>query len=150
MRKQCKRRIRPASEPAMVRLSTNPEVGIAERLAIQAMRGGWSDYHNSYKVLADCHGILMIGLRRKKDHSLDGFLQACQIAMMNIYDRYIETKRVGATGDELAMLEVMVDTAEDFWKRQSSTALEIAINALKLVRKSQIEENKRKKERLAA
>ncbi len=142
MRKQSKRRIRPESEPAMVRLICNPEIGIAERMAIQAMRGGWSDYHNSYRVLADCHGILTIGLKRKKDHSLDGVLQMGLIALLNVYDRYEKTKKVGATGDELSALEVLVDTAEDFWKRQSSTALEIAIATLRRVRESQMAERK--------
>lgn len=144
MRKQSKRRIRPASEPAMVRLAMNPEIEVTERLAIQAMRGGWSDYHNSYKVLADCHGILTIGTRRKNDISLRGVLQASQIALLNIYDRYFKTKKFGATGDELHALEMLVDVAHDFWARQSSTALEIAIDALRIVRKHQYEDAKRK------
>jgi hypothetical protein len=96
--------VRPASEPALVRLATNPEIGIAERMAIQAMRGGWADYQNSYRVLADCHGILTIGLQRKKDTSLDGVMKLAMIAMLNVYDRYIKTKKVGATGDELQAL----------------------------------------------
>ena len=152
MRKVCKRRIRPASEPALVRLANNPEIGIAERMAIQAMRGGYADYHNSYRVLADCHGILTIGLKRKKDSTLEGILKLGMIAMLNIHDRYGKTKRIGATGDELIALEMMVDAAEDFWKRQSASALEIAIQSLKVVRNRQIEDGKRKleEERMAA
>jgi hypothetical protein len=142
MRKQSKRRIRPASEPAMIRLASNPEIGIAERMAIEAMRGGWSDYQNSYRVLADCHGVLTIGLHRKKDNSMDGALQLSMIALLNIYDRMQKTGKVGATGDELAALEMMLDLSEDFWKRQSSTALEIAILSLRKVRENQIAERK--------
>lgn len=146
-RKACKRRVRAQSEPALIRLANNPEIAIAERLAIQAMRGGWSDYQNSYRVLADCHGLLAIGTRKKKDASLDGIIQGGMVAMRNIYDRYISTKKVGATGDELAMLEHMVDVSEDFWKRQSAAALETAIHSLKFVRAKQIAANK---ERLVA
>ena len=145
MKKQSKRRVRPASEPALVRLSTNPEIGIAERMAIQAMRGGWADYQNSYRVLADCHGVLTLGLKRKKDDSMKGVLQLAMIALLNIYDRYGKTKKIGATGDELQALEVLVDTAEDFWKRQSASALELAIVQLRFVRDRQIAESKQMK-----
>lgn len=39
MRKASKRRVRLVSEPAMTRLITNPEIGIVERMAVEAMRG---------------------------------------------------------------------------------------------------------------
>lgn len=145
MKKQSKRRARPASEPALVRLTTNPEIGIAERMAIQAMRGGWADYQNSYRVLADCHGILAIGLQRKKDTSLDGVMKLAMIAMLNVYDRYIKTKKVGATGDELQALELLVDVSEDYWKRQSASALELAIVQLRAVRERQMADAKQLK-----
>lgn len=145
MKKRSKRRVRAATEPALIRLANNPEIGIAERMAIQAMRGGWADYHNSYRVLADCHGMLHIGLKRKKDTSLDGVLALALVAMLNIYDRYGKTKKIGATGDELQALEVLVDAAEDFWKRQSGAALEVAVRALRIVREMQIAENQQKK-----
>lgn len=143
MKKQSKRRVRPASEPALIRLATNPEIGIAERMAIQAMRGGWADYNNSYRVLADCHGILAIGLQRKKDTSLDGVMKLAMIAMLNVHDRYIKTKKVGATGDELQALELLVDVSEDYWKRQTSISLEVAIIQLKEIRRQQIRESKK-------
>lgn len=145
MKKQSKRRVRPASEPALIRLATNPEIGIAERMAIQAMRGGWADYNNSYRVLADCHGILAIGLQRKKDTSLDGVMKLAMIAMLNVYDRYIKTKKVGATGDELQALELLVDVSEDYWKRQSASALELAIVQLRAVRERQMADAKQMK-----
>lgn len=114
-------------------------------MAIQAMRGGWADYQNSYRVLADCHGVLTLGLKRKKDDSLKGVLQLAMIALLNIYDRYGKTKKIGATGDELQALEVLVDTADDFWKRQSASALELAIVQLRFVRDRQIAESKQMK-----
>lgn len=126
----------------MVRLATNPEIGITERMAIQAMRGGWADYANSYRVLADCHGILTIGCKRKADASMNAILSLAMVALLNIFDRIKATNKVGATGDELAALELLVDSAENFWKRQSSTALEIAIVALRRVRERQIAEKK--------
>lgn len=141
MKKHCKRRIRSASEPAMVRMHCVPDVEIHERLAIQALRGGWATY-NTYRTLADCHGALTIGRKRKGDYSLEGAIKASGIALLNIFDRMQATGKVGATGDELRALQLLVDTAEDFWRRQSSGALEYAIAALKEVRKRQIEEMK--------
>ena len=145
MKKQSKRRVRPASEPALIRLATNPEIGIAERMAIQAMRGGWADYNNSYRVLADCHGVLTLGVKRKKDDSMKGVLQLAMIALLNIYDRYAKTKKVGATGDELQALELLVDVSEDYWKRQSASALELAIVQLRAVRERQMADAKQMK-----
>lgn len=137
--------MRPASEPALIRLATNPEIGIAERMAIQAMRGGWADYQNSYRVLADCHGVLTLGVKRKKDDSLKGVLQLAMIALLNIYDRHAKTKKVGATGDELQALELLVDVFEDYWKRQSASALELAIVQLRAVRERQMADAKQMK-----
>lgn len=145
MKKQSKRRVRPASEPALIRLATNPEIGIAERMAIQAMRGGWADYQNSYRVLADCHGVLTLGVKRKKDDSLKGVIQLAMIALLNIYDRYAKTQKVGATGDELQALELLVDVSEDYWKRQSASALELTIVQLRAVRERQMADAKQMK-----
>lgn len=132
------------SEPALTRLANNPEIGITERMAIQSMRGGWADYNNSYRVLADCHGILTLGTRRKKDTSMAGVLKLSMVALLNIFDRYAKTKKIGATGDELQALELLVSSAEDFWKRQTADSLELAIVGLRTVRESQIAESKKK------
>ena len=67
------------------------------------------------------------------------------IALLNIYDRYGKTKKIGATGDELQALELLVDVSEDYWKRQSASALELAIVQLRFVRDRQITESKQMK-----
>lgn len=130
---------RRRSIPGLIRWLTVPEIGIAERQAIAGLKAGWADYHNSYHVLADCHGLLTLGLRHKKDQSLEGVVQLGLVAMTNIFDRYQRTKKIGATGEELAALELLVDCAEDFWKRQSTGLMDQCIAELKQIRRKQHE-----------
>ena len=70
-------------------------------------------------------------------------MKLAMIAMLNVHDRYIKTKKVGATGDELQALELLVDVSEDYWKRQTSISLEVAIIQLKEIRRQQIRESKK-------
>ncbi len=71
-----------------------------------------------------------------------GLIVAGHIAMQNIFDRMQRTKKVGASSDELEALRVMVDVAEDFWKRQSASMMRECIALLKFIRAKQIEERK--------
>ena len=87
----------------------------------------------------------MLGVKRKKDDSLKGVIQLAMIALLNIYNRYAKTQKVGATGDELQALEVLVDVSEDYWKRQSASALELAIVQLRAVRERQMADAKQMK-----
>ena len=142
MRKRCKRLVRPVSEPVMVRKLCIPDVEIGHRLALHHLTTGGATYDNCYRVLSDCHGVLVLGLRKQKDDSLEPIVQAGLIAMLNIYDRMKATKRVGATGDELNALRVMVDIAEDWWNLQPAHLLEDAIFQLRSIRQAQINEAK--------
>lgn len=126
----------------MVRKMLVPEVEIGERMAIQALKFGYADYENCYRPLADVHGVLHLGAMAKKDKRLTAIIQAAHIAMLNIYDRMKQTGKVGASGDEIKVLTAMLDAADDFWKRQSSTSLEVAIYRLREVRKKQLMELK--------
>ena len=126
----------------MVLLHNAPEIGIFERMALDALTKGHATYENCYRPLADCHGLLTIGAQKQKDDSVRGLIVAGHIAMQNIFDRMQRTKKVGASSDELEALRVMVDVAEDFWKRQSASMMRECIALLKFVRAKQIEERK--------
>ena len=126
----------------MIRKMLVPEVEIGERMAIQALKFGYADYENCYRPLADVHGVLHLGAMAKKDKRLTAIIQAAHIALLNIFDRMKSTGKVGASGDEIKILTAMLDAADDFWKRQSSTSLEIAIFRLREVRKRQMMELK--------
>lgn len=124
----------------MVRLFNIPDIGIYERMAVNHLKMGTADYENSYKVLADCHGVLTLGLRHKRDNTLDGVLRLGAVALLNMYDRYKQARRWGATGDELHALIAMLDCNEDFWRRQSSALMDRCINELAFIRQKQYAE----------
>jgi len=142
-RKVCKRRARPAEAPAIVKLATNPEIAIAERMAVEALRGGYFEYHH-YRVLSDCHSHLTLAARKRKDDSASSICEMGRLAILNIYDRRLRTQRYGATGEELQALMIMVDFAEDFWKRQSGALLNECIAITSAIRRQQLAESNKK------
>lgn len=150
MRKACRRRVRGESVPAMVALAAIPEIGIAELMAIEAMRSGIADYDNAYRVLADCHGMLAIGAKRKRDTSMQPILALAEVALRNVFDRMRQTGKVGATGDELMALDLLVEFSTDFWKRQSWDDFLAAMEILKVVRAKQYKEKREKNDRQCA
>lgn len=143
MRKRCNRKVRNVSEPAMVRMSLLPEVELGERLAIEHLRWGTATYDNCYRPLADVHGALTLGVRKYKDETMHPILDLAYIAIINMYDRYMQTKRFGATGDEIQALQLMIDASHDWWNRKPASALEQAVIALSVVRSRQVESAKK-------
>lgn len=142
-RKACKRRVRRAVEPAMVKLANIPEIGIGERTAIEALRGGYAEYQH-YRTLADCHGHLMLAASKRHDDDAKAICQLGYVAMLNIYDRYQKTRRYGATGDELQSLIAMLDFSDDFWRRQSGALLDECIAINSEIRRRQLAESRKK------
>lgn len=118
MRKRCKRTVRRIVAPTMVAMHLNPEVSLQERGAVLALRGGWAE-GSHYNVLADCRDMLMLAASEKHDKDTIAVCDLAGVALLNIKDRYNAKKRFGATGDELRALELLCDTSEDWWKRQS-------------------------------
>lgn len=124
-----KRVKRPARCPTMVAMHLAPEVGITEWTSVNAIAGGWAEkYH--FNVLADCHDLLTIAANHKQDAQTLAVCDLAGIALLNIKDRFEERQRLGATGDELQALRVLVDISEDFWKRQSGELFHAANMAL--------------------
>lgn len=118
MSRRQKRTPRPARCPTLVAMHLAPEVGIAERMAVEAVAGGWAEAHH-FNILADCHDLLALAADYRKDQQVLAVVDLSAIALLNIKDRYVERNKFGATGDELQALRVLVDVSEDFWKRQS-------------------------------
>ena len=59
---------------------------------------------------------------------------------MNMKDRYNDKKKMGATGEEFAALDLLVDVSEEFWKRQPGGLFVDAEKALRRCRKLNAEE----------
>ncbi len=117
MRKHCKRVKRRLVAPTLVALHLNPEVCLQERAAVLALRGGWAETSH-FNVLADCRDLLVLAASERGDRPTLAICDLAGVALMNLKDRYLDKKRMGATGDELLALDALCDTSEDFWRRQ--------------------------------
>ena len=137
-RKRCKRVIRRALAPTIVALHLNPEVCLQERGAVLAVRGGWATTDH-FNALADCRDMLMLAANERDDKSAIAACTVAGIALMNMKDRHSEKGRIGATGDEIQALALLVDASEDFWKRQSGALFVDAEAALSRARSMRAE-----------
>lgn len=136
MRKRTRRTIRREAAPTLVAYYLNPEVSTQERMAVLAIEQGIAtEVH--FDVLADCLDMLGLASAEKKDAQTTTACELALIAMHNIKDRYVERQRIGANGDELQALHLLVDVSEDFWKRQSGSMFIDAEAALSELRASQ-------------
>lgn len=138
-RKRCKRTIRRLVAPTCVAMILNPEVSLQERGAVLALRGGWATTDH-FNVLADCRDMLLLAAKEKDDQSAVAACDLAGVALMNMRDRHTEKRRIGATGDELRALELLVDTSEQFWLRQSGGLFIDAEAALLRARQMRAEE----------
>ena len=118
MRKRCRRTIRREAAPTVVAYYLNPEVSTQERMAVVALRLGTAGVSH-FDILADCRDMLTLAASEKNDEQTLIVCELGLIALENIKARYMDIKRIGATGDEMQALQVLVDVSEDFWKRQS-------------------------------
>jgi len=96
----------------------------AEHAAVMAFRGGWADACH-FDMLLEC--MMMMQFAANDDGRVSpemNALNACEfatVALLNIRDRYDGKGKLGATGDELRALDLLVETSADFWPRQAST-----------------------------
>ncbi len=92
--------------------------------AVQAFRGGWADVCHFDSLL---EYMMMIQFAANDDarlHPDTGALTVCELvnmALLNIRDRYDATGGLSAEGDELRALDLLAETAADFWPRQAVT-----------------------------
>ena len=146
MKKQCKRVVRRTGAPPLVDMYLKPERSLAERMDVQALRGGWANV-DTFHRLADCRDRMLLAAGERDDQSTIGVCLLAGTALLNMRDRYLAKQRIGATGDELAALDLLVDTSESFWKRQSGALMADATAAIELNRQlgaGEIEMRRRK------
>ncbi len=124
-----KRKPRPACCPTMVAMMMAPEVETAEHLAVVCLQSG-SATVGQFDILADCRDLLSLAAEERRDQQTLAVCELAFVALMNIKDRYIAKGRLGATGDELQALRVLVDVSQDFWRRQSGELFRAANVAL--------------------
>lgn len=138
-RKRCKRVIRRLVAPTVIAMHLNPEVSLQERMAVEAIRGGWSSTDH-FNVLADCRDMLILAASEKRDKSALAACNLAGVALMNMKDRHAKIGKIGASGDEIQALSLLVDVSEDFWKRQSGGLFVDAEDALTRARQMRANE----------
>lgn len=113
----------------MVSMLLHPEFSLTERMAVEALRGGYATAAN-FNELIDVRDMLLLGADARGDKGALAVADAASEALLSIRERKLRTGRVGASGDELATLAALVDLSEDFWKRQSGDLFDQAHKAL--------------------
>lgn len=124
--------------PTMVAMHNAPEVSTQERIAVLALTSDWGTTSH-FNTLLDCQHMLMFGANEKGDDEAMELAKFADIAMKSIRARWIETGKLGATGEEIKALRLMVDYSESFWKRTSGLAFVDASGSLDKLRKQQRE-----------
>lgn len=120
MRKRTQRRQRPAVVPCLIAVGLNDRHEAGMLAAIDAFRTGHACTDN-FLDLCDTRDITVIGYRMS-GRPVDGIepaMEAARIALENIRDRRQETGRFGVSGDELAALQLLATTYQNFWAAQS-------------------------------
>ncbi len=112
----------------MVRMYLNQSVETANRAAVFQIQSGRGD-KEAFNKLWDMHSLLCIGAQMAKDKSLAPVLHISSMSLLNMRDRWLHTGKVGCAGDELQAMFALADTFYDFWARQSSARLEMALEA---------------------
>ncbi|MDO6385597.1 hypothetical protein [Uliginosibacterium sp. 31-12] len=110
--------------PSLLFCSQLKEMLLAEHSAVLAFRSGWADSCH-FDMLLECLMMMQFAANDPvKDAPDTNALNVCQFAssaLLNIRDRYDDKKKLGATGDELRALDLLVETSADFWPRQSAS-----------------------------
>jgi hypothetical protein len=136
MRKRCHRTRRREVAHTLIAYFLNPEVSTQERISVEAIKFGWAK-PSHLDVLIDCHNMLALAANERIDQQTMAVCDLVQVAIENIKDRYASAGKIGATGDELQALYMLVDQSEDFWKRQAGSTFIDAEAALSNVHAEQ-------------
>lgn len=129
MRKRCNRVKRPACAPTLVALHNTPESGIIERTSLDSLSGGWAT-PTHFNCLLDCADMLVLVATDRKDEGVAEIGHFARDTLFSIGQRYRAKGKLGATGEELKVLRVLLDVSDDFWKRQAGSVFVDAYVAL--------------------
>ena len=148
MRKQCKRRQRPASPPMLVsRGMVNDRLEIQERMAVEAFANGFATKEH-FETLEDMQGVLTFAGANEPSCVNAAYFCRDTIApvMHSIKARHTKTGKFGVTAEELKVLRKFCGQFKDFWLRQSLALYEQSCNDLNRYYKMRYESAKQQHE----
>lgn len=137
-RKRSSYRPRAAYAPPLLGIHLSPDVEITELMAVEAFASGFANERH-FNLLLDVADKLLLASAHKKERGVEELCHAARMALENIKARYLECRRLGATGEELKALRCLVEVNSDFWKRQGGGVFVAAEAALEQFRKHQRE-----------
>ena len=120
--------------PGLVATTVNPNYEIRLEVSSGAFTAGYAS-HQHYQDMVDTHNMLLIAVKMigRDDSGICAMLEASSIAINNIADRWEETGKYGASGEEAKALKALANTAMDFWARHSGALFRCAyIEMMKL------------------
>ena len=140
MRKRGARiRYQAKAAPGLIAQNLGPEYETRLRMAVEAVRGGWADCAH-FNDLADTLDLLRLGLLiyqdQKPDPGAEAVAELALVAMQNMLERHEQHGRIGATGEELKALDLLVETSLDFWNRRSGALFAEAYRQLVGIRRA--------------
>ena len=128
-----KRRVKYEARPPMlvIRGLVNDKLETRERIAVEAIIGGWGD-ESHYQTLADMQGVMLLAgctsdaRKWAKDyaHTILGPV------LCKIRDRYLRSGKMTCTTGEREILRGFVTRYREFWARQPIELYETACHAL--------------------
>lgn len=130
MRKSCKRKVIPRSVPMLInRGLKESDIEIRERMLVQAFALGFATTAH-FDDIADMRNVLTLAAAYKSDESTLAMCHGMRECMSGIRERHSATGRIGASGDELRMLQAFCGVYRDFWMRQPVMLYEQACEEL--------------------
>ena len=117
------------SHPPIVMSVTDKGDEIAVRLAVSALIDGTGNARTLDVLLTHLH-LLQFGADSKGNKQAKIVCDVAAVALESVLDRYRNTDRVGATGEERKAIEMLVFESIDFWKRQSGTVRDACVVAV--------------------
>ncbi len=123
--------------PGLVATTVNPNYEIRLEVSSGAFTAGYAS-HQHYQDMVDTHNMLLIAVKMigRDDSGICAMLEASSIAINNIADRWEETGKYGASGEESKALKALADTAMDFWARHSGALFHAAYREMVRVRRA--------------
>jgi hypothetical protein len=129
-RKRSKYRPREAKAPMIVIMESVPDLSLTERISVRALADGYATTDH-FDNLADCRNMLTLASAERKDVSAQAVCELAMHALIGVREHYDESGQFAVTAEELAALNLLVDTSESFWKRQSGAMFARHYAALK-------------------
>lgn len=141
MRKRATHRRLPARAPTLVKLYADPTLAAREHMALTLLQSGAAS-GGQFNILLDCADLLLLAAHEKRAADVLAIAHLGRAALANVQERFAARGKLGATGEELKALRVLLDVSEDFWKRQSGALFAEALEALAKYRRHQANANK--------